>query len=189
DPDDFIKQNGPIEFSKLLVDAVHYISFEIACIQKRYNLSNPEHRVRFATEAADILSKLDNAIERNVYAGEVSRMTGVEEGAIRSEIDKRVQKEDMAFQNEAEKRRQLNQKASNVVHHKEKGLMEAQRSILYYCASEQKIYEKLVSVLEKEDFTEEIYYRVFQAIGQLWRDAGNVFPAELVSFFENGAEQ
>ncbi len=189
DPDEFMKEKGAVEFSKLLVNAVHYISFEIACIQKKYNLNNPEHRVRFATEAADILSKLDNAIERNVYAGEVSRMTGVEEGAIRSEIDKRVQKEDMAFQKEAEKRRQMNQKASNVEHHRERGLMEAQRSILYYCASEQKIYEKLVSVLEKEDFTEEIYNRVFQAIGQLWRDTGNVFPAELVSFFENGAEQ
>ncbi|MDD4844331.1 MAG: DNA primase [Anaerotignum sp.] len=189
DPDEFIKQNGALEFSKLLVNAVHYISFEIACIQKKYNLKNPEHRVRFATEAADILSKLDNAIERNVYAGEVCRMTGVEEAAIRSEIDKRVQKEENAFQKEAEKKRQMNQKISNVGHHREKGLMEAQRSILYYCASEQKIYEKLVSVLEKEDFTEELYYRVFEAIGQLWRDNGNVFPAELVSFFEDGAEQ
>ena len=189
DPDEFIKHNGAVEFSKLLVNAVHYISFEIACIQKKYNLQNPEHRVRFANEAADILSKLDNAIERNVYAGEVSRMTGVEEGAIRSEIDKRVQKEDIAFQKEAEKRRQMNQKASNVEQHREKGLMEAQRSILYYCASEQKIYEKLVSVLEKEDFTEELYYRVFLAIGQLWRESGNVFPAELVSFFEDGAWQ
>lgn len=189
DPDDFVKQNGALEFSKLLINAVHYISFEIACIQKKYNLNNPEHRVRFATEAADILSKLDNAIERNVYAGEVSRMTGVEEAAIRSEIDKRVQKEEDAFQKETEKRRQMNQKASNVEHHREKGLREAQRSILYYCASEQRIYEKLVNVLEKEDFTEELYFRVFQAIGQLWRDNGNVFPAELVSFFENGAEQ
>ncbi len=189
DPDDFIKQNGPGEFSKLLLNAVHYISFEIACIQKKYNLQNPEHRVRFATEAADILSKLDNAIERNVYAGEVSRITGVEEGAIRSEIDKRVQKQDIAFQKEAEKRRQLHQKPGNVGYHGEKGLMEAQRTILYYCASEQKIYEKLVSVLEKEDFTEELYYRVFLAIGQLWRENGTVFPAELVSFFEDGALQ
>lgn len=189
DPDDFIKENGALAFSKLLINAVHYISFEIACIRRNYNLDNPEHKVRFATEAADILSKLDNAIERNVYAGEVSRMTGVEEGAIRSEIDKRVKKVDDAFQKEAEKRRQMNQKASSVGGHREKGLMEAQRSILYFSASEQKVYEKLVSVLDKEDFTEDLYYRVFQTIGQLWGEVGNVFPAELVSYFENTAEQ
>ncbi|WMI81292.1 DNA primase [Anaerotignum sp. MB30-C6] len=189
DPDDFIKENGALAFSKLLINAVHYISFEIACIRRNYNLDNPEHKVRFATEAADILSKLDNAIERNVYASEVSRMTGVEEGAIRSEIDKRVKKVDDAFQKEAEKRRQMNQKASSVGGHREKGLMEAQRSILYFSASEQKVYEKLVSVLDKEDFTEDLYYRVFQTIGQLWGEVGNVFPAELVSYFENTAEQ
>ena len=86
DPDEFIKAKGAAEFSKLLVNAVHYISFEIACIQRKYNLKNPEHRVRFATEAAEILAKLDSEIERNVYLGEVSRVTGVEEEAIRSEI-------------------------------------------------------------------------------------------------------
>lgn len=189
DPDEFIKQNGALEFSKVLLNAVHYISFEIACIQKKYNLNNPEHKVRFATEAADILSKLDNAIERNVYAGEVSRMTGVEEGAIRSEIDKRVKKEEIAFQKEAEKRQQMSQKAFTVDRHRDKGLMEAQRSILYFSASEQKVYDKLVSVLEKEDFTEDLYYRVFQTIGQLWQEVGNVFPAELVSYFEEASEQ
>lgn len=189
DPDDYIKENGAAAFSKLLLNAVHYISFEIACIQRKYNLTNPEHKVRFATEAADILSKLDNAIERNVYASEVSRMTGVEEEAIRSEIDKRVKKVDDAFQKEAEKRRQLNQKTSSLGRYQEKGLMEAQRSILFFAASEQNIYKTLVAALDKEDFTEDLYYRVFQVIGTLWEDVGNVFPAELVSYFENSAEQ
>ena len=106
DPDEFIKAKGAAEFSKLLVNAVHYISFEIACIQRKYNLKNPEHRVRFATEAAEILAKLDSEIERNVYLGEVSRVTGVEEEAIRSEIRKLVQKEDAAYQRETEKRQQ-----------------------------------------------------------------------------------
>lgn len=189
DPDDYIKENGAAAFSKLLLNAVHYISFEIACIQRKYNLTNPEHKVRFATEAADILSKLDNAIERNVYASEVSRMTGVEEEAIRSEIDKRVKKVDDAFQKEAEKRRQLNQKPSSLGRYQEKGLMEAQRSILFFAASGQNIYETLVVALDKEDFTEDLYYRVFRVIGTLWEDVGNVFPAELVSYFENSAEQ
>ncbi|MBR5122437.1 MAG: DNA primase [Anaerotignum sp.] len=94
DPDEFIKAKGAAEFSRLLINAVHYISFEIACIQRKYNLKNPEHRVRFATEAAETLAKLDSEIERNVYLGEVSRVTGVEEKAIRAEIDKLLRKED-----------------------------------------------------------------------------------------------
>lgn len=189
DPDEFIQHNGAQEFSKLLLNAVHYISFEIACIQKKYNLQNPEHKIRFATEAAEVLSKLDNAIERNVYAGEVSRITGVEEAAIRSEIDKRVQKEDAAFQRETEKRHTLNQKPATLTQHRVRGLLEAQRSLLYFCAADEKVYERLRDILEQDDFTEELYYRIFCTIGSLWQEVGNVFPAELVSCFESTAEQ
>lgn len=189
DPDEFIKAKGAAEFSKLLVNAVHYISFEIACIQRKYNLKNPEHRVRFATEAAEILAKLDSEIERNVYLGEVSRVTGVEEEAIRSEIRKLVRKEEEAFQKEAE-RRQQNLKTYSIEGRKtEKGLIEAQRSLLYYCAQHQGVYETLKTILAEDDFTEEVFRRAFGYIGELWSASGHVFPADLVSCFEETKEQ
>ena len=189
DPDEFIKAKGAAEFSKLLVNAVHYISFEIACIQRKYNLKNPEHRVRFATEAAEILAKLDSEIERNVYLGEVSRVTGVEEEAIRSEIRKLVQKEDAAYQREAEKRQQNLKNYTPEGRRKDKGLLEAQRSLLYYAAQHQGIYDTLKEILEEDDFTEGIYWRTFGDIGDLWQNAGHVFPADLVSRFEDAKEQ
>lgn len=189
DPDEFIKAKGAAEFSKLLVNAVHYISFEIACIQRKYNLQNPEHRVRFATETAEVLAKLDSEIERNVYLGEVSRVTGVEEDAIRSEIGKLMRKEDEAFQKEAE-RRQQNLKTYNAEGKKtEKGLLEAQRSLLYYCAQHQGIYDVVSKVMEEDDFTEEVFRKAFGYIGELWKEAGYVFPADLVSCFEETKEQ
>ena len=190
DPDEFIKAKGAAEFSRLLINAVHYISFEIACIQRKYNLKNPEHRVRFATEAAETLAKLDSEIERNVYLGEVSRVTGVEEEAIRSEIRKLMQKEDEAFQKEAEKQRQQNFRNYTAEGRKvEKGLIEAQRNLLYYAAQQQGVYKILKEVLEEDDFTEEVFRRAFHHIGELWSTAGHVFPADLVSRFEEAKEQ
>lgn len=189
DPDEFIKTNGAAEFSKLLVNAVHYISFEIACIRTNYNLHNAEHRVRFATEAAKVLAGLSSEIERNVYLGEVSRMTGVEEKAIQLEISKLMQKEDIAYQKQAEQRQQ-NLKSYGVAPGKvEKGLLEAQRNLLYYSARQQGVYEILKDVLEQEDFTEEVFRRTFSYIGELWDASGHVFPADLVSCFEETGEQ
>ena len=190
DPDEFIKAKGAAEFSKLLINAVHYISFEIACIQRKYNLKNPEHRVRFATEAAETLAKLDSEIERNVYLGEVSRVTGVEEKAIRMEIDNLLRKEDEAFQKEVEKQRQQNLKGYTAEGRKvDKGLMEAQRNLLYYASQHQGVYEILKGILEEDDFTEEIFRRTFGFIGELWQSSGHVFPADLVSRFEETKEQ
>ena len=190
DPDEFIKAKGAAEFSKLLINAVHYISFEIACIQRKYNLKNPEHRVRFATEAAETLAKLDSEIERNVYLGEVSRVTGVEEKAIRMEIDKLLRKEDEAFQKEVEKQRQQNLKGYTAEGRRvDKGLMEAQRNLLYYASQHQGVYEILKGILEEDDFTEEVFRRTFGFIGELWQSSGHVFPADLVSRFEETKEQ
>lgn len=189
DPDEFIKQNGSAEFSKLLVNAVHYISFQIACIRRKYALDNPEHRVRFATEAAQILTKLESDIERDVYTAEVSRMTGVEESAIQNEIRKLRRKEDEAFQQEAQKRQIQMQRQYGGREKEDKGLLDAQKSLLYFSASHRHIYEILQKVLDKDDFPTEVYGKAFEAMGTLWEEAGNVFPAELISFFEEGEAQ
>lgn len=189
DPDEFIKAKGAAEFSKLLINAVHYISFEIACIQRKYNLKNPEHRVRFATEAAETLAKLDSEIERNVYLGEVSRVTGVEEEAIRKEIQKLMRKEEEAFQKEAEKRQQNLKNYTAEGRKVEKGLIEAQRNLLYYAAQHQGVHEILKGILEEDDFTEDVFRRAFHFIGELWSSSGHVFPADLVSRFEETKEQ
>ena len=189
DPDEFIKAKGAAEFSKLLINAVHYISFEIACIQRKYNLKNPEHRVRFATEAAETLAKLDSEIERNVYLGEVSRVTGVEEEAIRSEIRKLMRKEEEAFEKEAERRQQNLKNYTAEGRKAEKGLIEAQRSLLYYASQQQDVYDILRRHLEEDDFTEDVFRRAFRHIGELWRSSGHVFPADLVSRFEETKEQ
>ena len=137
----------------------------------------------------EILAKLDSEIERNVYLGEVSRVTGVEEEAIRSEIRKLVQKEDAAYQREAEKRQQNLKNYTPEGRRKDKGLLEAQRSLLYYAAQHQGIYDTLKEILEEDDFTEGIYWRTFGDIGDLWQNAGHVFPADLVSRFEDAKEQ
>ena len=189
DPDEFIKSKGAAEFSKLLINAVHYISFEIACIQRKYNLKNPEHRVRFATEAAETLAKLDSEIERNVYLGEVSRVTGVEEEAIRSEIRKLMRKEDEAFRKEAEKRQQNLKNYTAEGRKVEKGLIEAQRNLLYFASQQQGVYQILKDVLEDDDFTEDAFRKGFHYIGELWSSSGHVFPADLVSRFEETKEQ
>ena len=41
----------------------------------------------------------------------------------------------------------------------------------------------------QEDFTEEVFRRAFRYIGELWSASGHVFPADLVSCFEETGEQ
>ncbi|MBR5590800.1 MAG: hypothetical protein IKW40_04665, partial [Anaerotignum sp.] len=95
-----------------------------------------------------------------------------------------------AFQKEVEKQRQQNLKGYTAEGRKvDKGLMEAQRNLLYYASQHQGVYEILKGILEEDDFTEEIFRRTFGFIGELWQSSGHVFPADLVSRVEETKEQ
>ena len=71
----------------------------------------------------------------------------------------------------------------------EKGLIEAQRNLLYYSAQHQGVHETLRKILAEDDFTEDVFRRAFHHIGELWSSSGHVFPADLVSRFEETKEQ
>lgn len=113
----------------------------------------------------------------------------MEEEAIRSEIRKLVQKRMRPTKGRPKARQQNLKNYTPEGRRKDKGLLEAQRSLLYYAAQHQGIYDTLKEILEEDDFTEGIYWRTFGDIGDLWQNAGHVFPADLVSRFEDAKEQ
>ena len=190
DPDEFIKQSGAKAFSRLLANAQHYITFQIQCLKKQYDLTQPQQKVEFTTKTANILSKLDNDIERNVYTNEISNMTGISQQAIENEIVKIIKKENEMFTQNAQQKRKTQYYQNNKdLITKSSGTFAAQRDILFLCASNIQFFNKIKTILSAEDFTEEIYKKVYEKIDLLHQKSAVVFPAELVNYFELPEEQ
>ncbi len=190
DPDEFIKQNGAQAFSQLLAKAVHYITFQIQCLKKKYDLNEMTQKVAFTTQAAEILAKLENDIEKAVYITEISRMTGIAQSAIESETTKIRQKEEKTFYENAQEKRQkefARQKTAKII--SSKGILQAQRDILFLCASNFQIYQKMKEVFFSKDFLEPVYQRAYEKIAFLYEKNGTVFPAELINYFQQPEEQ
>lgn len=190
DPDEFIQQNGPREFGKLLIEAKSYISFQINYSRKRYHMQNTEHKILFTTEAAEILAKIPSLIEQDVYIKEVSAYSGISPEAIQAEIAKIQNKEESDFIQEAEKKRKRNYEEGTVkVMQESKGLQEAQKELLFFCAEEKALYEKIREYLKPEDFLDSIYQRLAERIEILREKNQAVFAAELLNHFESVEEQ
>ncbi len=189
DPDEFIKQHGAETFSRLLANAVHYIMFQIQYLKKEYDLTQTQQKVEFTIKAANILAKLDNDIERTVYTAEVSRMTDISPQVIESEISKIIIKEDMAFMQDAQQQKKMQYSKNKNEITKAAGILSAQKDILYLCASNLQVYQKIKTILSAEDFSEPIYQKVYQKIEELYQKNGTIFPAELVNYFELPEEQ
>lgn len=190
DPDEFIKHNGSMEFSKLLVNAVSHISFQIECKRKNYNLNNPEHKVKFTVEAAKILASLSSDIERDVYIKEVSDETGISESSIKKEISKLANIAQTNFVKEAEKKRKriYNNQISNIPV-KAKGVMEAQRELLAALSSNINVYNIVKNYIKPSQFVTDVYCKAASIIYDINEKGGRVFPAEIVNHFESVEEQ
>ncbi|MBR5792448.1 MAG: DNA primase [Ruminiclostridium sp.] len=86
DPDEFIRKFGPDAFSRLLDQSENYVEYNLRQIQSKYDLADPVQKTEFAREAAGMLAGLDSPVEREVYAGQVSDLTGIGKPALLQEI-------------------------------------------------------------------------------------------------------
>lgn len=189
DPDEFIKQYGVEEFGKLLVEAKSYISFQLKTAQKKYHMDRLEDRIQYTEEAAKILSELPSEIEREAYRTEIAKVTGISDQAIHEEITKLKKQADSAFVKEAaqKKKRVYAEQAAKAS--KSKGILEAQRELLYLCASNNSLCTEVSKWLQSEEFPDAVYSRLAAFIYEAQKAGKTLFPGEVVSFFETVEEQ
>ncbi len=88
DPDEFIRKFGPDAFSRLLDQSENHVEYNLRQIQSQYDLSDPVQKTEFARAAAEMLAALDSPVEREVYAGQVSELTGISKPALLQEIER-----------------------------------------------------------------------------------------------------
>ncbi len=88
DPDEFIRKYGPDAFARLLDQSENYVEYNLGQLQSKYDLTDPVQKTEFARAAAEMLAGLDSPVEREVYAGQLSELTGVGKNALLQEIQR-----------------------------------------------------------------------------------------------------
>ena len=88
DPDEFLKKFGVDRFRILLEESSNRVEYQLRAIQKKYDLSSDEERVNFVTEAADFLSTLPSAIQREIYGNRVAEVGKISGEAMKLEVEK-----------------------------------------------------------------------------------------------------
>lgn len=86
DPDDFINNNGSKEFQNLMAKALNFIEYQIYINRLKFNIANPEEKIKFTKEIAKELRKLKSPIEKDVYIDKISLETGISKEAIKKEV-------------------------------------------------------------------------------------------------------
>ncbi len=90
DPDEFVIKYGPEKFKKCMDNAISVVEYQVKNLKKSLDLNNTSDKVKFLNEIANILSKIDNSMEREVYIDKISNSYQISKEAIYAEVNKRI---------------------------------------------------------------------------------------------------
>ena len=90
DPDEFVNKFGPEKLNKLMDNAITLVEFKLENLKKSIDVSNTDGKITYLNSVASILAKIDNSIERELYANKIASELGIGIEAIYSEINKKI---------------------------------------------------------------------------------------------------
>ena len=88
DPDEFLKKFGADRFKNLLEESSNRVEYQLRAITKKYDLRSDEQRVKYIAEAAEFISTLQSAVQREVYGTRAAEAAGISFDAMKIEVNK-----------------------------------------------------------------------------------------------------
>ena len=88
DPDEYLKKFGADKFKNLLEESSNRVEYQLNAIRKKYDIREDEQRVKFINEAAEFISSLPNAVQREVYGHRVAEAAKISYDAMKIEVSK-----------------------------------------------------------------------------------------------------
>ncbi len=88
DPDEFLHKFGADRFKVLLEGSSNRVEYQLQAIRSKYDLGEDDQRVRFIAEAAEFVSTLGNAVQREVYGTRAAEAAKISYDAMKIEVNK-----------------------------------------------------------------------------------------------------
>ena len=88
DPDEFLKKFGPDRFKLLLEESSNRVEYQLNAIRAKYDLREDDQKIRYVHDAAELISTLESAIQREVYSGRVAESAGITMDTMKLEVNK-----------------------------------------------------------------------------------------------------
>lgn len=177
DPDEFMKnygKDGPARFRQLLEKGGTDVEYKLTELRERFDLDTDEGRVRYLGEAArEVIAKLYDPMERDVYAGRLAQETGVEKQSI-LETAGRLSRQEQRRDEKKREREQMTVKLPDAGLRRDAARIKAdmaQRGIIAYLFRHQDRARALEKECPPENFVTPEYRGVYTVIlGKMLQD-------------------
>ena len=167
DPDEFLKKFGADRFRLLLEESSNRVEYQLRAIQKKYDLSVDEDRVKFIGEAAELVSSLGSAVQREIYGNRVAEAGKISPEAMKIEVEKARKR---LLNREKRKQERIDlapavaaQPKSRAIHYDNVKSAKAEEVVLAQCLSDAAMMAETEG-LRPEEFSSPLLGRVFEQL-------------------------
>ncbi len=165
DPDEIIKKYGKDKMRQILSEAVGDVEFDLQRAKSGFDLTSSDGKVTYLEQAVDILSKLSNPIQWDVYASRLSNELGVGKEAIVIQIQKKAKQRTRRETKSAfDKAATFNDEALRRVNpERQKYLIaaKAEETLIASLLHNPDFYFKIKDKISDDDFATELNRRIY----------------------------
>ena len=90
DPDDYIRKYGRDKFFELADGAKTFVEYQVSLIEGRWSPKQLDTRIEFVKEVVELLAKIENRVERDMYSKWVSREYDLSEETLQMQVENRI---------------------------------------------------------------------------------------------------
>ena len=177
DADDFIKYQGRDAFERLLSGSANGIEFSVSEVAAKYDLKDDQGRIGYAQEISQLLCKLENPVERDIYTTRAAESAGLPPDVMRQEVQ-RAARQRRAKARSKQLRRDLNPVASlqpgdRAMRYAVPRSAMAEEGLLRLLVQDESLFPAEMP-LRPEEFSSPLLGRIY---GELWRRRGSGMTA------------
>ena len=177
DADDFIKNQGPDAFERLLSGSETGMDFRMARLAAGFDLTSDQGRIDYAAAAADLLAELPNAVEREIYTTRAAASAGISPDALKLEVQRSIKRRGYRQRREQEKRdlnvaAQVQPKERAIRYDNLRSAM-AEEGVLRLLCTDDSVFGD-ASPLREEEFSSPLLGRLFARLWQQRQESGRI---------------
>lgn len=190
DPDEFIRKFGSDAFSLLLERSENHIEYRLLSIRGKYSLETDEGRLGFLSEATDMLSRVESAVERDIYAAKSAEAAGVSVEAVKNEI-KKAFKRRLAAEKKKKTRKELNvasnfQPNDRTIRYENVYSAAAEEGVIRLLVLDNELFDTAAGLgFGQEDFTSPFLSKLYGLMQQRRKAGLEISPGSLMTELTN----
>ncbi len=181
DPDEFIKKYGAKPFEQLIKNSKNAFLFEITCIEKKYDLTDPSYEMMFYDDVAKKLLTLDDKLEINSYLKKICDIYKIDYYDMEELVAKHGKSVGIASRDMSERVKKAYQNDMSPT--------KAENIILSLMIADDNIFDNIIKYIEEKDFIIDINKRIFNIVVEYKKSGEKLNAGKLISHFSDADNQ